>query len=44
MISQGQEFLTTHWALSTIPGIAVVITGLSLSLIGDGLADVLRPR
>jgi peptide/nickel transport system permease protein len=44
MISQGQEFLTTHGALSTIPGIAVVITGLALSLIGDGLADVLRPR
>ena len=44
MISEGQEFLTTHWTLSTIPGIAVVITGLSLSLIGDGLADVLRPR
>jgi peptide/nickel transport system permease protein len=44
MISEGQEFLTTHWMLSTIPGIAVVITGLSLSLIGDGLADVLRPR
>jgi peptide/nickel transport system permease protein len=44
MIAEGQEFLTTHWMLSTIPGIAVVITGLSLSLIGDGLADVLRPR
>ena len=25
------------------PGIAVVVTGLGLSLIGDGLADVLRP-
>ena len=44
MISGGQEFLTTHWTLATIPGIAVAITGLSLSLIGDGLADVLRPR
>jgi peptide/nickel transport system permease protein len=44
MISEGQEFLTTHWMLSTIPGIAVAITGLALSLIGDGLADVLRPR
>jgi peptide/nickel transport system permease protein len=41
MISQGQQFLTTHWELSTIPGIAVVITGLGLSLIGDGLADSL---
>jgi peptide/nickel transport system permease protein len=44
MIADGQEFLTTHWTLATLPGIAVVITGLGLSLIGDGLADVLRPR
>jgi peptide/nickel transport system permease protein len=42
MIADGQEFLTTHWLLATIPGIAVAITGLGLSLIGDGLADVLR--
>jgi len=43
MISNGQDFLTTHWQLSTIPGLAVVVTGLGLSLIGDGLADLLRP-
>jgi peptide/nickel transport system permease protein len=43
MISDGQNFLTTHWQLSTIPGLAVVVTGLGLSLLGDGLADVLRP-
>ena len=43
MISNGQNFLTTHWQLTTIPGLAVVVTGLALSLIGDGLADVLRP-
>jgi peptide/nickel transport system permease protein len=44
MINDGQEFLTTRWQLATIPGFAVVLTGLGLSLIGDGLADVLRPR
>ena len=44
MISDGQPFLTTHWTLATIPGLAVAVTGLGLSLIGDGLADVLRPR
>jgi peptide/nickel transport system permease protein len=44
MISDGQNFITSNWELSTIPGIAVAITGLSLSLIGDGLADLLRPR
>jgi peptide/nickel transport system permease protein len=44
MISEGQEFLTTYWALATLPGVAVVITGLGLSLLGDGLADILRPQ
>ena len=44
MIADGQEFLTTHWTLATIPGIAVAFTGLGLSLLGDGLSDVLRPR
>ena len=43
MINEGQQFLSTHWELTTIPGIAVVIVGLGLSLIGDGLADLLRP-
>ena len=31
-------------AASTIPGFAVVFTGLGLSLLGDGLADLLRPE
>jgi peptide/nickel transport system permease protein len=44
MISDGQEFITTNWQLATIPGIAVVITGIGLSLLGDGLADILRPE
>jgi peptide/nickel transport system permease protein len=43
MINDGQNFLTTHWQLTTIPGLAVVVVGLGLSLIGDGLADLLRP-
>jgi peptide/nickel transport system permease protein len=44
MIADGQTYLTTHWQLSTFPGIAVVITALGLSLIADGLADLLRPE
>jgi len=44
MIADGQTYLTTNWQLSTIPGIAVVITALALSLIADGLADLLRPE
>ncbi|HEX3332545.1 MAG TPA: ABC transporter permease [Gaiellales bacterium] len=44
MIADGQAFLTTNWELSTIPGVVVVVTALGLSLIGDGLADLLRPE
>ncbi|MCU1494984.1 MAG: appC [Acidimicrobiaceae bacterium] len=42
MIAEGQNFLTTQWELATVPGFAVVLTGIGLSLLGDGLADVLR--
>jgi len=44
MINDGQSFITSQWTLATLPGIAVALTGLSLSLIGDGLADALRAR
>lgn len=43
MIASGQQFITTDWQLATIPGIAVVISALGLSLLADGLSDVLRP-
>ena len=44
MIADGQPYLTTNWGLSTYPGLAIVITALGLSLIADGLADLLRPE
>jgi peptide/nickel transport system permease protein len=43
MISDGQAYIFTQWWLATFPGIAIVIVGVGFSLIGDGLADVLRP-
>lgn len=42
MIADGQQFLTTNWQLATIPGVAVVVTGIGLGLLADGLADALR--
>lgn len=42
MIADGQSFVTSHWWLSALPGVAVVITGIALSLLGDGVADALR--
>jgi peptide/nickel transport system permease protein len=44
MINDGQSFITIHPWLSIVPGLAVVLTGVGLSLLGDGLADVLRPQ
>jgi peptide/nickel transport system permease protein len=44
MIADGQSYLTTHWELSTYPGIAIVFAALGLSLLADGLADLLRPE
>ena len=44
MIADGQPFLTSRWELATFPGFAVILTALGLSLIADGLADLLRPE
>lgn len=43
MITEGRDYITTAWWMSIFPGLAMVFTGTGLSLIGDGLADVLRP-
>jgi peptide/nickel transport system permease protein len=43
MISDGQNYMLTAWWLTTLPGLAVVFVGVAFSLIGDGLADLLRP-
>jgi peptide/nickel transport system permease protein len=39
MIQEGQQFILTKPYLSTIPGLAVVVTGLSLALIADGIVE-----
>jgi len=42
MISDAQNYILTSWWLATVPGLAVVFVGVAFSLIGDGLADLLR--
>jgi len=44
MIADGQNYLVTAWWVPTLPGLAAVLVGVALSLIGDGLADRLRPN
>jgi peptide/nickel transport system permease protein len=44
MISEAQPYFNNQWWLAVIPGVAIIITGLGLSLIADGLAQKLDSR
>ena len=45
MISIGLESAVTgEWWVWLFPGSAIILTVVSLNLIGDGLRDVLDPR
>jgi peptide/nickel transport system permease protein len=42
MIAEGRTFMMTAWWMVTFPGLAIMVVGLGFSLLGDGLADLLR--
>jgi ABC-type dipeptide/oligopeptide/nickel transport system permease subunit len=44
MIADGEPLITSQWQIATFPGFAIMLTGLGLSLLGDGLADLLAPE
>lgn len=44
MLSAGQQYLRNQPYLTIFPGIAIVVTVISLTLMGDGLRDALDPR
>jgi peptide/nickel transport system permease protein len=44
MISDAQPYIDAQWWLAVFPGVAIAITGLALSLTGDGLATRLDRR
>jgi peptide/nickel transport system permease protein len=44
LIASGQDQIVTAPWLALIPGIAIVLTVLSLNIFGDGLRDALDPR
>jgi peptide/nickel transport system permease protein len=43
-IADGKNFMATAWWIAVFPGVAIVVTGLGFSLIGDGLAELLRTK
>lgn len=44
MLADARNFITTHWWLAVVPGVAIQLTVLGLNLAGDWLRDVLDPR
>jgi peptide/nickel transport system permease protein len=42
MIQDGSTFIGAQWWLSFFPGVAIVVTAVAFSLIGDGLATIAR--
>jgi len=44
IVSEGRTYLTRSPWFMTFPGIAIVLTTLSLNLVGDALRDALDPR
>ena len=44
IIAEGQNYILEQWWLSILPGVALILLGVALSLIGDGLNDALRPK
>jgi peptide/nickel transport system permease protein len=44
MIAEARPFLLEAWWIPLFPGLAIMVTGIGLALLGDGLADRLRPE
>jgi len=44
LIGSGRTMLRDEWYLSALPGLAIVVTVLSINIIGDRLTDILNPR
>ncbi|MGH2562746.1 MAG: ABC transporter permease [Thermomicrobiales bacterium] len=44
MLSDGRSMMRHFWWVSFFPGLAIMLTVLSINLLGDGLRDALDPR
>jgi peptide/nickel transport system permease protein len=44
MLSDGRSMMRHYWWVSFFPGLAIMLTVLSINLLGDGLRDALDPR
>lgn len=44
MLSSGRQYIRYAWWVCAFPGVAIMLTILSLNLLGDGLRDALDPK
>src|SRR5690554_571409 len=44
MIGEGRDQLRTAWFLTALPGVFIILTVMSLNLVGDGINDAANPR
>ncbi|TDQ37678.1 ABC transporter permease [Aureibacillus halotolerans] len=44
MLDDGRDYLATSWWVATFPGIAITITVLAMTFLGDWIRDLLDPR
>lgn len=44
LIGSGRSQVLTEWYLTALPGLAIVLTVLSINIVGDRVTDMLNPR
>lgn len=44
MLNDGRNYIATSWWIATFPGIAITVTVLAFTFVGDWLRDYLDPR
>jgi dipeptide transport system permease protein len=44
MLSSARDYISSAWWVVTFPGITILISVLSINLMGDGLRDALDPK
>jgi peptide/nickel transport system permease protein len=44
MIAEGRKFMLSYWNQIVFPGLAIITIGVPFIVLGDSLADFLRPQ
>jgi peptide/nickel transport system permease protein len=44
LIAGGRAYISSAWWMTAFPGLFLVIAGTGFSMLGDGLADILRTK